>query len=267
MNLSGNDYKFHAYVIDEYGNRSNEIEVSFVKPKKFIEYPIFWVIIVIISLLAIAGINIFFIRRRIKKAVEREKEYKAITIESIEAIARTIDVKDSYTNSHSIRVGHFSRIIAEELGMEGDDLENLYYIALLHDIGKIGIPDAILNKPGKLTDEEFEIMKSHTTKGAKILKDISTIPNIVEGAKYHHERYGGGGYPEGLKGEEIPYIARIICCADCYDAMATRRVYKDPYPKEKIISEFERCSGVQFDPKMAKIVIELIKDGKLKPIE
>ena len=267
MNLSGNDYKFHAYVIDEYGNRSNEIEVSFVKPKKFIEYPIFWVIIVIISLLAIAGINIFFIRRRIKKAVEREKEYKAITIESIEAIARTIDVKDSYTNGHSIRVGHFSRIIAEELGMEGDDLENLYYIALLHDIGKIGIPDAILNKPGKLTDEEFEIMKSHTTKGAKILKDISTIPNIVEGAKYHHERYGGGGYPEGLKGEEIPYIARIICCADCYDAMATRRVYKDPYPKEKIISEFERCSGIQFDPKMAKIVIELIKDGKLKPIE
>ena len=93
---------------------------------------------------------------------------------------------------------------------------------------------------------------------------ISTIPNIVEGAKYHHEKYGGGGYPEGLKGEEIPYIARIICCADCFDAMATRRVYKDPYPKEKIISEFERCKEIQFDPHMADVVIKLIKEGKLK---
>ena len=126
---------------------------------------------------------------------------------------------------------------------------------------------AILNKPGKLTDEEFAIMKSHTTKGAKILADISTIPNIVEGAKYHHERYGGGGYPEGLKGEEIPYIARIICCADCYDAMATRRVYKDPYPKEKIIDEFEKCKNTQFDPKIADVVIKLIKEGKLFPNE
>jgi energy-coupling factor transport system substrate-specific component len=148
--------------------------------------------------------------------------------------------------------------------MEGDELENLYYTALLHDIGKIGIPDAILNKPGRLTEEEYKQMKSHTTKGAKILKDISTIPNIVEGAKYHHERWDGMGYPEGLKGEEIPYIARIICCADCYDAMATKRTYKDPYPKEKIISEFEKCAGSQFDPDMAKVVVELIKTDELR---
>ena len=154
-------------------------------------------------------------------------------------------------------------MIAAELGIKGDELENLYYIALLHDIGKIGIPDAILNKPGRLTDEEFAIMKSHTTKGANILKDISTIPNIVEGAKYHHERYDGAGYPEGLKGEDIPYIARIICCADCYDAMATRRVYKEPYPKEKIISEFEKGKGVQFDEKIADVVIKLIEENKM----
>ena len=224
----------------------------------------FWIFIISVGVALICGINFGMIYSREKKAEEREAELKEITLESIEAIARTIDAKDTYTNGHSIRVGHYSRIIAEALGMQGDELENLYYIALLHDIGKIGIPDAILNKPGRLTDEEFAVMKSHTTKGAKILKDISTIPNIVEGAKYHHERYGGGGYPEGLKGEEIPYIARIICCADCFDAMATRRVYKDPYPQEKIISEFERCKEIQFDPNIADIVIKLIEEGKLK---
>ncbi len=263
-NISGGEHKFHVYVEDALGQKSNYINITLTKAKKVHETVWFWILIVVLALLLIGAINFFIIWRRSRAAKIREGELKEITIESIEAIARTIDAKDTYTNGHSIRVGHFSRIIAQELGMEGDELENLYYIALLHDIGKIGIPDAILNKPGRLTDEEFEIMKSHTTKGAKILKDISTIPNIVEGAKYHHEKYGGGGYPEGLKGEEIPYIARIICCADCFDAMATRRVYKDPYPKEKIISEFERCKEIQFDPKMADVVIKLIQEGKLK---
>ena len=263
-NLSGGSYTLHIYAVDSDNQVSNEIVVNIYKDKHVYEQAWFWILIVILSLMLVGLINFIIINRKIKIAKKRENELKGITIESIEAIARTIDAKDTYTNGHSIRVGHFSRIIGEELGMEGDELENLYYIALLHDIGKIGIPDAILNKPGRLTDEEFEIMKSHTTKGAKILKDISTIPNIVEGAKYHHERYGGGGYPEGLKGEDIPYIARIICCADCFDAMATRRVYKDPYPKEKIISEFERCKGIQFDPKMAEVVIKLIEEGKLK---
>ena len=263
-NLAGGDYSFHVYVTDSLGQESNEIQISFSIVKKLYETIWFWVLIVLLAIALIAAINLGIYFTRSKQAEKREAELKGVTIESIEAIARTIDAKDTYTNGHSIRVGHYSRIIAKELGMEGDELENLYYTALLHDIGKIGIPDAILNKPGRLTDEEFEIMKSHTTKGAKILKDISTIPNIVEGAKYHHERYGGGGYPEGLKGEEIPYIARIICCADCFDAMATRRVYKDPYPKEKIISEFERCKEIQFDPKMADVVIKLIEEGKLK---
>lgn len=264
-NLRGGKYELSIYTLDSDGTRSqNDISLTIAKDKAYFETVWFWVLIAVLGLLVIGALNFIFITNRNKKAKKREAELKGITIESIEAIARTIDAKDTYTNGHSIRVGHASRIIAEALGMEGDELENLYYIALLHDIGKIGIPDAILNKPGRLTDEEFEIMKSHTTKGAAILKDISTIPNIEAGAKYHHERYGGGGYPEGLKGEEIPYIARIICCADCFDAMATRRVYKDPYPKEKIISEFERCKEIQFDPHMADVVIKLIKEGKLK---
>ncbi|MBQ7153500.1 MAG: HD domain-containing protein, partial [Clostridia bacterium] len=137
--------------------------------------------------------------------------------------------------------------------------------ALLHDIGKIAIPDSILNKPGRLTDEEFAVMKSHTTRGASILKGISTIPHIIEGAKSHHEKYNGTGYPEGLSGEEIPFVARIICCADCFDAMASKRVYKEPFSLDVIISEFNRCSGTQFDPKIAKVVVDLITVGKLKP--
>jgi len=263
-NLAGGKYQFHVYAVDSLGQQSNHVDITVEKDKKVTETVWFWVLMVVIGLVLIGILNLIIILNRTRKAKRKEAELKAITIESIEAIARTIDAKDTYTNGHSIRVGYFSRIIAKELGMQGEELDNLYYIALLHDIGKIGIPDAILNKPGRLTDEEFAIMKSHTTKGAKILADISTIPNIVEGAKYHHERYGGGGYPEGLKGEDIPFVARIICCADCYDAMATKRVYKEPYSKEKIIDEFEKCKNTQFDPKIADVVIELIKNNKLR---
>jgi energy-coupling factor transport system substrate-specific component len=162
-------------------------------------------------------------------------------------------------------VGYYSKVIAENLGMTQDEVDNIYYIALLHDIGKIAIPDSILNKPGRLTDDEFKVMKSHTTRGASILKGISTIPQIIEGAKSHHEKYDGSGYPEGLKGEDIPFVARIICCADCIDAMASKRVYKEPYSLDVIIKEFERCSGTQFDPKISKVVEELLSSGKLKP--
>jgi len=264
-NLAGGDYKFHIYVVDEYGQKSNEIEINLVKDKHFYEQVWFWIIVAVIVIVLIVLLNILIVRNRTKKSLKRQLEYKNITIESIQAIARTIDAKDEYTNGHSIRVGYYSKIIAENLGMSQDEVDNIYYIALLHDIGKIAIPDNILNKPGRLTDEEFAVMKSHTTRGANILKGISTIPHIIEGAKSHHEKYDGSGYPEGLKGEDIPYVARIICCADCFDAMASKRVYKEPFPLEKIISEFERCAGTQFDPHMAKVVVEMIKSGKLKP--
>jgi energy-coupling factor transport system substrate-specific component len=205
------------------------------------------------------------VHAKTKQSLRKQLEYKNITVESIQAIARTIDAKDEYTNGHSIRVGYYSKKIAEELGLKEDEVDNIYYIALLHDIGKIAIPDSILNKPGRLDDKEFDVMKSHTTRGAKILEGISTIPQIIEGAEYHHEKYDGTGYPKGLKGEKIPYVARIICCADCIDAMASKRVYKGPYPVEKIISEFKRCSGTQFDPNIALVVENMLATGKLKP--
>ena len=264
-NLAGGEYKFIIKAVDEYGQESNTITINLVKEKQIYEQIWFWIVLAILSLGLIVFITFIIIHIKTKQSLKKQLEYKHITVESIQAIARTIDAKDEYTNGHSIRVGHYSRLIAQNLGMKEDEVDNIYYIALLHDIGKIAIPDSILNKPGRLTDEEFKIMKSHTTRGAKILKGISTIPQIIEGAKSHHEKYDGSGYPEGLKGEEIPFVARIICCADCFDAMASKRVYKEPFPLDDIISEFERCKGTQFDPHIADVVVKMMKENILKP--
>ncbi|MCR5462274.1 MAG: HD domain-containing protein [bacterium] len=265
-NLKGGKYNFHVYVVDEINQMSNQIDISFTKTKHIYEYVAFVVLMIFLGLALVVGALVYYFRRKIKQSIKRQLEYKKITLESIEAIARTIDAKDVYTNGHSRRVGYYSREIAKAMNLPEKQVENIFYTALLHDIGKIGIPLSIINKPARLDDEEYAIMKTHTTKGGKILKDISTIPGIVEGAMYHHERYDGTGYPTGLKGTNIPLNARIICCADCFDAMATKRSYKEPCSKEYIISEFERCSGTQFDPDIAKVVIELIKDDKFKTI-
>ena len=264
-NLPGGDYTFHIYAVDEYGQISNQVGIHIIKEKHIYEEIWFWVIAVILALSLVVGIAFLVIRIKTRQALRKQLEYKNITVESIQAIARTIDAKDEYTNGHSTRVGYYSKLIAQNLGMSEDEVDNIYYIALLHDIGKIAIPDKILNKPGRLTDEEFAVMKSHTTRGAKILKGISTIPHIIEGAKSHHEKYDGTGYPEGLKGEEIPYVARIICCADCFDAMASKRVYKESFSLETIINEFKRGEGTQFDPRIAEVVIVMLNEGILKP--
>ncbi len=264
-NLPGGSYDFHIYVTDEYGQDSNVINIHLIKEKRIHEQWWFWVVIFFLAATAVYLVTHFIIRSKTKRSLKRQLEYKNITLESIQAIARTIDAKDEYTNGHSIRVGFYSKLIAENMGMDPDEVDNIYYIALLHDIGKIAIPDSILNKPGRLTDDEFKVMKSHTTRGAGILKGISTIPQIIEGAKSHHEKYDGSGYPEGLHGDEIPFVARIICCADCFDAMASKRVYKEPFSLDIILKEFERCSGTQFDPEISKVVIGMISSGKLKP--
>ena len=264
-NLPGGSYDFQVYVTDEYGQESNRIQIHLEKEKKLHEYWWFWAILTVIAAGAVVLIASLIIRYKTRQSLKRQLEYKNITLESIQAIARTIDAKDEYTNGHSIRVGFSSKVIAENMGMSGDEVDNIYYIALLHDIGKIAIPDSILNKPGRLTDEEFAVMKSHTVRGAAILRGISTIPHIMEGAKSHHEKYDGSGYPEGLRGESIPFVARIICCADCFDAMASKRVYKKAFDLDTILGEFKRCAGTQFDPEIAEVVVELITAGKLQP--
>jgi len=172
----------------------------------------------------------------------------------------TIDAKDSYTNGHSTRVAEYSVMIARRMGYTGEKLEQLQYAALLHDIGKIGIPKEIINKPSRLTDEEYEVIKTHPVIGSNILKEISEIPDIAIGARWHHERYDGKGYPDQLMGTEIPEIARIIGVADAYDAMTSNRSYRDLLSQETVSRELEKGKASQFDPQIAEIMLGLIKE-------
>ena len=198
------------------------------------------------------------------KVREKTMQIEQLSFETISTIASMMEAKESYTKGHSVRVAEYSALIARELGWQEEEIQNLKYIALLHDIGKVGIPDNVLNKPGRLTEREFDIIKSHTTIGGDILKDIETITDVDAGAKYHHERYNGTGYPQGLRGEEIPLVARIICIADAFDAMNSKRIYRDRLSKEEIHNELIKGRGTQFDPQLLDITVKLMEAGKLE---
>ena len=195
----------------------------------------------------------------ISKLDEKTRQIQRMTFQTIETIANTIDAKDEYTKGHSRRVSDYSAEIAREMGMSSEEVERIRYIALLHDIGKIGVPDAVLNKPGHLTETEYELMKKHTTIGGEILKDVGMMPELDVGAKYHHERYDGKGYPGGLKGEEIPLVARIICMADSYDAMTSNRIYRKHLSHHVVIDEIRRCRGTQFDPAVTDAFLRFLE--------
>ncbi len=180
--------------------------------------------------------------------------------QTAESLATAVDAKDTYTHGHSTRVAEYSVKIAKLSGKNKKECENIYFTALLHDVGKIGMPDAIINKPGKLTPEEYNIIKQHPVISGQILTNIKDSPYLSIGARYHHERYDGKGYPEGLKGEEIPEIARIIAVADAYDAMTSQRSYRDVLPQEYVRNEFEEGLGTQFDPEFGSIMLEMIDE-------
>lgn len=196
-----------------------------------------------------------------ERLAEKARQVELVTLNSIMAIAHTIEAKDLYTSGHSTRVAKCSVAIARRLGVDEEDIKNLNYIALLHDIGKIGVPDAILNKESRLDDEEFEKIKKHPSIGYDILKGITMIPNLPEGALYHHERYDGTGYPMGLKGEEIPYMARIIAIADAYDAMTSDRAYRKALSKENVINELKKGKGSQFDLHILDEFLKMLNAG------
>lgn len=195
---------------------------------------------------------------------EKTKEMEHITIQAIMTIANTVDAKDDYTKGHSMRVAAYAELIAQRLGWSEEEIQNIYYVAMLHDVGKIGVPDAVLNKPFKLTDVEFRLIKGHTIMGAEILKDFKMFPNISMGAKYHHERYDGKGYPEGLKGESIPLVARVIGLVDSYDAMTSNRVYRGRLKDDTVMEELRKGKGSQWDPDLVDIFLELIEEGALE---
>ncbi len=189
---------------------------------------------------------------------EEDKNLKRLFGQTATALVNAIDAKDEYTHGHSSRVAEYSKKIAEMSGKSPSECEEIYYIALLHDVGKIGIADNIINKKGKLTDDEYKVIKQHPVLGAQILKGINEYPNLILGANYHHERYDGKGYPEGLKGDDIPEVARIISVADAYDAMTSTRSYRDTIPQQTVREEIVKGSGTQFDPRFAKIMQHLI---------
>ena len=195
---------------------------------------------------------------------EKTREMERITIQAIMTVANTVDAKDDYTKGHSMRVAAYSELMAQRLGWSEEEIQNTYYVAMLHDVGKIGVPDAVLNKPFKLTDLEFGLIKNHTIMGAEILKDFKMFPNVDVGAKYHHERYDGKGYPEGLKAESIPLIARVIALVDSYDAMTSNRVYRRRLDNDIVMKELEKGKGSQWDPELVDIFLELIKEGTLE---
>ena len=204
----------------------------------------------------------FFYYSGYKIEQHNNKKMEELNREVVTALAEAIDAKDAYTNGHSSRVAKYSRMIASKLGYPEAELNEIYMMGLLHDIGKIGVPDEVINKTEKLTDEEYEMIKAHPVIGSKILESIKANPRLSTGARWHHERYDGRGYPDGLSGENIPEEARIIAVADAYDAMTSTRSYRGVMPQEKVRREIENGIGSQFDPRFAKIMLGLIDEDK-----
>lgn len=241
----------------------SDIEFNYSRNMSITKTPVFCVFVIgvfvwFIICIVFAALQISFNVN--KKKIQTEQE---IIRESIAVFTNIFETKDSYTRGHSQRVAEYTKYIAQKAGYSEEDSNHFSYIALMHDIGKFYIPDEILKKEGKLTQEEYEIVKTHTIKGAQMLKDYKSLDGVVDGVKYHHERYDGKGYPEGLKGKNIPVIGRMICVADSFDAMNSIRCYRGKLDKEYILKELEENKGKQFDAFFVDCLLALIKEGKI----
>ncbi len=215
----------------------------------------------ILNLRVSHAIELVQLQRNMAEAVQRKaQENEKISMHVVHTLAETIDAKDAYTNGHSARVAQYSKEIGRRYGYTIKQQDEIYMMALLHDIGKIGVPDAVINKPGKLSVDEYNVIKTHPKVGGKILQNIEEMPALYIGARWHHERYDGKGYPDGLAGKEIPEEARIIAVADAYDAMTSRRSYRDALTQEAARAEIIKGIGTQFDPKFAEIMLEMISE-------
>ena len=238
-------------------------EVRYHLQRSVFKSPFFW----LLGAVAIFWISCIISLITVKMNLKRYEEQQNRDHKTIEQVMQTfvnfIEAKDPSTMGHSLRVAQYSKMLAEKIGFSELECDQIYWIALMHDCGKLYIPDEILGKPGRLTDEEYEIMKKHTVYGSEILRDFTAIDNIRMGALCHHERYDGSGYPNGIAGEEIPMIARIICVSDAFDAMNSRRCYRNSMPMETILSELEKNRGKQFDPHVIDCLLALIHSGDI----
>ncbi len=222
---------------------------------------------VIIALVTVKSSRNYYKVSEWEALVEKQNQDKQLIREMVMAFAKLVDMKDEYTNGHSFRVAEYTAMLTRELGYDEETVERYYNIALMHDIGKIGIPGEVLNKAGKLTDEEYSIMKSHTTLGYNVLKDISIMPELAVGAGAHHERPDGKGYPRGIKGDEIPVVAQIIAVADTFDAMYSSRPYRKRMDFEKVISVMKEVSGTQLSSDVVDAFLRLVERGEFRDPE
>lgn len=202
------------------------------------------------------------VRELAKEVKELKAQQKTVCEQAVRSILQALDCKDHYTFGHSLRVTHFALRLGEEMGFDDETLYDLEMSALFHDIGKIAVPDAVLLKPARLDDEEFLQMKQHPTKSAEILEGFKPFEEVAKNAKHHHERYDGRGYPDGLKGDEIPLFSRIILIADTFDAMTSTRPYRKGLPYEVAFAELEEFAGSQFDPELVKSFVSAMTKDK-----
>lgn len=228
---------------------------------------LYYVVLVLAALWLILLITHILTHFRTRSLLKRQAESMEIINQAMQTFASFIDAKDSYTRGHSQRVSAYSVEIAFRMGLDSDSISHIYYTSMLHDCGKIGISDAVLKKKSELSDEEYSIIREHTTLGARMLEKFTAIPGIQDGAHYHHERFDGTGYPEGLKGEQIPLFARIICIADAFDAMSSNRCYRGCMEMDEIIVELKENAGKQFDPAIIGYMIDMIRDGFVDAVQ
>ncbi|MBR6395809.1 MAG: HD domain-containing protein [Lachnospiraceae bacterium] len=263
INIPAGTYNFHLAILDSAGERVlEERKFELVKEGKLYEKPIF-----IVYMLLISGfILVWFTWLIIQRQINQQQIKLSMANETVMAIANAVDAKDVRTHDHSMRVAEYSVLIADEMNCfkwwrRKKELSELRKAAQMHDIGKIGVPDSVLNKVGRLTDEEYTELKSHVDRGAEILKDFTLVEHATDGTRYHHERYDGKGYPDGLKGEEIPLYGRIISVADAFDAMTSNRVYRNHMDTDYVMNEMRRGRGTQFDPDALDAFLRLVDKG------
>lgn len=225
------------------------------------EMPIFYILFTLAVFWVLALLWYVVLQMRLLGYKLRQEHDENIIVQTMNTFTGFIDAKDPYTNGHSGRVAEYVKELALRMKLSEEQVRNCYYVALMHDCGKIGVPNEILNKPGKLNPDEKLIMNKHTEIGAGILENFTAIPDVSDGALHHHERYDGNGYPSGLKGEEISIISRIICVADSFDAMNSDRCYRNHLVKDEIIRELKENAGTQFDPYVVKHMIDMINEG------
>ena len=263
VNLPAGDYTFRLAIFDSAGERVlEERKFELVKEGEFYEQRGFLVYMLLILSLFLIWFTWFVVQRQLNK----QQIKLNMANETVMAIANAVDAKDVRTHQHSMCVAEYAVLIAQEMNcfkwwQRSKALSSLRKAAQMHDIGKIGIPDSVLNKVGRLTDEEYAKMKSHVVGGAEILKDFTLVEHVVDGTRYHHERYDGRGYPDGLKGEEIPLFGRIIGVADAFDAMTSNRVYRNHMDTDYVMNEMKRGRGTQFDPDALDAFLRLVDKG------